>query len=484
MRRNGRVRIESLVPVPALDRRALLRCSAAGAVALMLTLGVGCSKCNPAPKRKPNIVLIFSDDQGYGDLGSYGGRDFATPHTDAIARNGVRFTDGYVTGPVCTASRAGLLTGRYQQRFGSEDGPNPTTGLPNDERTLAERLKDLGYATGMIGKWHLGSRKGQRPTERGFDEFFGFLGGAHFYLPRESSPNDGDYVKALSHPVLRGDEAVDEKEYLTDAFAREAVAFIERHRDEPFFLYLPFSAVHVPLEAKEQDLARYPRIENRDLRTYAAMTASMEDAVGEVLATLRKNGLEEDTLVFYVSDNGGQSIAHTSRNGPLRGQKQTLYEGGIRVPYLMQWKGVIPAGGVYSQPVSSLDVYATAVAAAGGVLSVEPRPDGVDLLPYVRGESAAAPHESLYWRYVDRRALRKGDWKLVQEPSSLQAELYHLAEDIAESTNLAKQMPDKLRELEQAYQAYDRQMEDLTWVNLHTADRLQKEGKWPLKKMK
>jgi arylsulfatase A-like enzyme len=482
MNKHGRARTASALSAPSLDRRKLLKWLAVGAAAL--TLGGGCSRRHPASKRKPNIVLIFSDDQGYGDLGSYGGRQFLTPHTDSIARNGVRFTDGYVTGPVCTASRAGLLTGRYQQRFGCEDGPNPLTGLPQEERTLAERLNDMGYATGIVGKWHLGSKKGQRPMDRGFDEFFGFLGGAHFFLPGEHPRKKGTYSKELSRPILRGDEVVHEKEYLTDAFAREAASFIDRHRDEPFFLYLPFNAVHVPLEATEKDLKRYPEIENNDLRTYAAMTASLEDAVGQVLAALRKNGLEKDTLIFYVSDNGGQSIANTTRNGPLRGQKQTLYEGGIRVPYLMQWKGVVPAGAVHNRPVISLDVYATALAAAGGAMSVEPALDGVDLLPYLRGESSAAPHESLYWRYVDRRALRKGDWKLVQEPSSPGAELYHLAEDITESRNLAKEMPGKLREMEQSYQAYDLQMEDLTWVNLHTAARLQKEGKWPLKTKK
>jgi arylsulfatase A-like enzyme len=463
------------------DRRKFVKWSAVGAAALML--GGGCSLRHPVSKRKPNIVLIFSDDQGYGDLGSYGGRQIPTPHTDSIARSGVRFTDGYVTGPVCTASRAGLLTGRYQQRFGCEDGPSPETGLPQEERTLAERLKDMGYATGMIGKWHLGSKVGQRPIDRGFDEFFGFLGGGHFYLPGDHSPKEWAY-ETLSGPILRGDQVVDEKEYLTDAFGREAVSFIDRHRDEPFFLYLPFNAVHFPLEATKKDLNRFPEIKNRDLRAYAAMTASMEDAVGNVLATLRKHRLEEDTLIFYVSDNGGYPIADTSRNGPLRGQKGMLYEGGIRIPYLMQWKGVIPAGGVYNQPVVSLDVYATALAAAGASMSVAPTLDGVDLLPYLRGKNSAAPHESLYWRYVNWRALRKGDWKLVQETNSPEVELYHLAEDIGESKNLAKERPDKLREMEQAYQAYDRHMEDLTWVNWITSAVLKKQGKWPPKGMK
>jgi arylsulfatase A-like enzyme len=391
----------------------------------------------------------------------------------------VRFTDGYVTGPICTPSRAGLLMGRYQTRFGCEDGPDPK-GLPREEVTLAERLKALGYKTGMIGKWHMGGGEGQCPPDRGFDEFFGFLGGGHFFLPGEHSPN-AMFYKALSGPILRGSEVVEEKEYLTDAFGREAVSFIDRHRDEPFFLYVPFNAVHVPLEATEKYLRRFPGIKNGPRRTYAAMTAAFDDAVGNILSTLRKNGLEENTLISYVSDNGGHPIANTSQNGPLRGQKGMLYEGGIRIPYMMQWKGVLPAGSVYHQPVISLDVYATALAAAGGAMPVAPKLDGVNLMPYVQGKNPGAPHESLYWRYLDKRALRKGDWKLVQEENSPSAELYNLADDIGEKKDLAKEMPDKLREMEETYRSYDVQMTELKWVSILSAGRLRKKGFFPKK---
>lgn len=409
---------------------------------------------------RPNIVVILADDLGYADLGCQGCTDISTPHIDSIAAAGVRFTDGYATHPVCSPSRAGLMSGRYQHRFGFEhnSGPElyaaPNFGLPRSIPTLAERLKEAGYATGMVGKWHIGLKEGLRPHERGFDDHFGFLGGAHTYFP--------DRGQRVS--LIRNGEPVEEREYLTDAFARESVAFIERNRGRPFFLYLSFNAVHSPLEATKAYEDRFPNIADPKRRTYAGMTAAMDDAVGRVLAELRKHKLEESTLVFFYSDNGGPTLQTTSRNDPLRGYKGQVFEGGIRVPFLIQWKGKLPAGQVYRKPVMAFDITATALAAAG-IASPEEKPlDGVDLLPFLLGRKSEAPHGSLFWRGGPQHAARVGDWKLVHDPRQSSDMLFHLAEDGGEEKDLAAERPDKLEELRAAYEAWAAQMMPAQWV--------------------
>ena len=292
---------------------------------------------------RPNIVVIVADDLGYGELGCQGHKDIPTPHIDSIAKNGVRFTSGYVSCPVCSPTRAGLMTGRYQQRFGHEfnlgpmDNASDTFGLVREEKTLAERLKAAGYATGMVGKWHLGTKSGLRPTERGFDEYFGFLGGAHPYLRERRRGNN---------QILRGTEPVSEPAYLTDAFGREAVAFIDHHKGAPFFLYLAFNAVHAPLQTTADYRKRFPSVKDEKRQTFSAMLSAMDDAVGKVLGTIHDSGLDAKTLVFFISDNGGPTPQTTSRNDPLRGTKTTTWEGGIRIPYMIQWKGHVPAGKV------------------------------------------------------------------------------------------------------------------------------------------
>ena len=414
-----------------------------------------------AGAEKPNVVVILADDLGYADLGCQGCKDIPTPHIDSIAAAGVRFTDGYATHPVCSPSRAGLMSGMYQHRFGFEHNSGPEQyaaanfGLPRSIPALAERLKQAGYATGMVGKWHIGFQEGLQPHQRGFDDHFGFLSGAHTYFP-----DRGERVS-----LVRNGEPVDEREYLTDAFARESAAFIERNRARPFFLYLAFNAVHSPLEATQAYEDRFPDIADPKRRTYAGMTAAMDDAVGRVLAELRAHKLEENTLVFFYSDNGGPTSQTTSRNDPLRGYKGQVFEGGIRIPFLVQWKGHLPAGRVYRKPVMGFDVHATALAAAG-IPTPEDKPlDGVDLLPFLLGKKSEAPHESLFWRAGPQHAARLGDWKLVRDPRQGGGDmLFNLAEDVGEQKDLAAEQPDKLKELQAAYEAWAGQMMPAQWV--------------------
>ncbi len=434
-----------------MQRRTFLQTSAGWMSALLPAHG--------APAGRPNVVVIVADDLGYMDLGVQGCQDVPTPNIDSIARSGVRFTDGYVSCPVCSPTRAGLNTGRYQQRFGHEFNPGPAAqaeavfGLPLTETTLANRMKSLGYATGMVGKWHLGYRPELHPLRRGFDEFFGFLGGAH------------SYVNALAdkaNPILRGTEAVDEKEYLTDAFTREALAFLDRRRKEPFFLYLTYNAVHGPMEPVEKYTSRFPGIADPRRRTFAGMLSALDTGVGAVLKTLQDNGLAENTLIFFVSDNGGPTPGNTSRNAPLRGFKGQVLEGGIRVPFMMQWKARVPAGVVYRRPVIALDIVPTAVAAAGGKIPADAALDGVSLLPFVTGKNQAAPHEALYWRFGQPAAIRKGDFKLVrQEQETWQ--LHNLAEDIGEAKDLAAANPAKAKELQAAWDAWNAQLMAPRW---------------------
>src|ERR1043166_891611 len=289
----------------------------------------------PAAERKPNILIILADDLGYGELSCQGNPQVPTPNIDSLAKTGVRFTSGYVSGPYCSPTRAALMTGRYQQRFGHEFNPGPAEaasekfGLSLKEKTIGDRFKELGYATGWFGKSHLGYKPEFHPLKRGFDEYFGFLGGAHDYLDAAA---DGH------NPILRGTAPVSEIDYTTDAFGREAVAFIEKHRAEPWLCYLPFNAVHAPLESTQKYLSRFEQIEDKKRRTFAAMLSGMDDAVGAVLAKLRERHLEEDTLIFFFSDNGGPTPMTTSGNGPLRGLKAQTWEGGIRAPWLVRWK--------------------------------------------------------------------------------------------------------------------------------------------------
>ena len=450
----------------------------------ILTLAVFsiCATAAAAP-RKPNILVIVGDDMGYADIGAHGCKDIPTPHIDSLARNGVRCSSGYVTGPYCSPTRAALLTGRYQQRFGHEFNPGPpgpgndAIGLSLDEKTMADRLAAAGYATGMVGKWHLGHVEKFHPLGRGFQEYFGFLGGAHAYFPTATATGP--------NAVLRGREPADEKQYLTDAFAREAADYVERHKADPFFLYLAFNAVHTPMHAEQKYLARVaPGLPERR-RQYAAMMIAMDDAIGAVLAKLRESGLEEDTLVFFISDNGGPP-GNSSDNTPLRGHKASTWEGGIRVPFLVQWKGKLPAGKVFDQPVAQIDILPTALAAAGVQQQPQWKLDGVDLVPHLTGKKESPPHEALCWRFGNQMAVRMGDWKLVRgRPNagdganrgaaaaarSTQPELFNLATDVGEKNDLSAKQPDKLRELQAAWERWNADNQPPAWPQPAAARR-------------
>ncbi|MDF3079338.1 MAG: sulfatase [Sphingobacteriaceae bacterium] len=414
----------------------------------------------PAAGSRPNILFIVGDDMGFADVGFHGCKDIPTPNLDALAKSGMKFTNGYVTGPYCSPTRAGLLTGRYQQKFGHEfnaDGPN---GLPLTETTVAQRLKTIGYTTGLVGKWHLGSLPQFHPQKRGFDDFFGFLGGAHSYFDKKG--------------ILRGNEQVAELDYTTDAFGREAVSFIDRNKGKPWFLYLAFNAVHTPMSATEERLAKFFNITDKRRRTYAAMMLAMDEAIGTVRKKLAESGQEKNTLILFISDNGGPTMPGVTINGasnyPLRGSKRTTLEGGIHVPFLLSWPGHVKPG-VYTKPVIQLDATATALASAGLALKPEWKLDGVNLIPFITGKNTQSPHDALYWRFGKQMAIRMGDYKLVRydrnadttlttkkglgAPPVTSAKLYHLSTDIGEKTDLSSSMPAKVKELQAKWDTWN-----------------------------
>jgi arylsulfatase A-like enzyme len=416
----------------------------------------------------PNIVVILADDMGYADLGSYGCTDIPTPNIDSLAKHGVRFTDAYANGSFCTPTRAALMSCRYQHRFGVEDLANVSGPLPLAAKTLPARLRAAGYHTGMVGKWHLGDAAGFTPPDRGFDEFFGFTGGGHHYLRQPGGT--GEY----NAPILRGRTPTPEPRYLTDAFGEEAVAFLEAQRGaiKPYFLYLAFNAVHTPLQTIEKYRARFPHITEPKRQTYAAMLSAMDDAIGLVLTKLDQLGHRDRTLVFFTNDNGGpttRNAVNGSRNTPLRGSKCETFEGGIRVPLLMRWPGVIRPGTTFSQPVITFDISATALAVAAADRS---QTDGVDLLPFLAGRSTGAPHDALFWRsrtMSNNYGARIGDWKFVHStegdanPGAKQTPasdmLFNLATDVGEQRNLAAEHPEKLTQLKKRYEIWSAEVD-------------------------
>ncbi len=428
--------------------------SLSGLAGILLATMASCSVVMAAESR-PNVVVIVADDLGYGDLGYLGGKDVPTPHVDQLANEGVRFTSGYVSGPYCSPTRAGLLTGKYQQRFGHEfnpgQGPNAAEiGLSVKETTIANRLKAAGYTTGLVGKWHLGNAEKFRPLQRGYDEFFGFLGGAHPYFTEEGQA-----------PIFRGNEEIQEAEYLTDAFAREAVSFIDRHKEKPFYLQLTFNAVHTPMHSKPEHKQKFASIEDETRRNYAGMLFSMDESIGKVVEALKKAGVRENTLIAFISDNGGPPV-NGSSNGALRGYKATTWEGGVRVPFVLNWPGQLkPAE--YDQPVIQLDLLPTILATVGAPVPAEEKLDGVNLVPYVKGEVPGAPHESLYWRFGEQTAIRHGDWKLVKANGIDKPALFNLKDDIGEQHDKAASEPEVFAKLQKTWDEWNATLVEPAW---------------------
>ncbi|MCX7043868.1 MAG: sulfatase-like hydrolase/transferase [Candidatus Sumerlaeota bacterium] len=408
---------------------------------------------------KPNILLIVSDDQGYADTGFTGCKDIPTPHLDSLAKSGLRCTSGYVTHPFCNPTRAGLMTGRYQQRFGHENNPfydpaDKREGLPLSERLLPDVLREAGYVTGWIGKWHLGATPEHNPLARGFMEGFGFIGGGHKY--RDWAPKPGVEYQV---PIERNGKAIEEKEHLTIAFGREASAFIRRHPDKPWFLYLAFNAPHTPHEPTPERLERFTAISDPKRRAYAAQVSLMDDSVGMALTALRETKQTERTLVFFFSDNGGPINVNGSLNTPFRGGKGDVYEGGVHVPFVVSWPSRLAAGKTYDKPVSSVDVFATAVSVAGAKMPTDRKYDSVNLMPFLSGENSAAPHERLFWRSGKKWAVREGDGapKLVRLGDKPDA-LFDLAADAGEANDLAATRPDDVKRLGAALDAWDKEL--------------------------
>lgn len=415
------------------------------------------------PHKSPNIIVIVSDDGGYADFGCYGGTQIPTPHINSLAKEGVRFTNAYVSASVCAPSRAGILTGRYQQRFGFEHnmsgkpGPGYTEadmGLDLSQKTIADELKTNGYRTIAIGKWHQGNADAYFPLNRGFDEFYGFREGSRNFSGYKT-PRKDIYALYDNNTIIPEEKIT----YLTDMFTQKAVDFIDRNQTRPFFMYLAYNAIHTPLQAKQKDLDRFSSIGEKDRKTYAAMMASMDDGIGMVLRTLKEKGIEDHTLVFFINDNGG-ATNNASDNGRLRGMKGSKWEGGIRVATMMKWPGHIRPNTVYNKPVISLDILPTALAAAGAKKTSSYPLDGVNLLPYLK--SAGTPHPELFWRRGVAAAVRSGKWKLIRVQSD-PILLFNLEADLSETTNLAGQYPDIVKDLLRKLERWEKGLQAPHW---------------------
>jgi len=451
-------------------------------LAVALLLVSPCLPCAAADSpAKPNILVILADDLGYADLGCQGSPDVKTPNIDSLATNGIRCTAGYVTAPQCSPSRAGLMSGRYQQRFGHEGNPNFPVMLMGGGKTMADHLKAAGYATGHFGKWHLGfsdagtapkeiagSNDQMFPTQHGFDESFGY--------------NDYGKVAEKGSDIVPSPHAYDDR-----VFARKAADFIGRHRDEPWFVYLALHAPHTQQVDFGDYSARFPGTSKERLGVLSVM-AQEDEAVGTVLAKLRELKEEGNTLIFFLSDNGGTRRSEGepkhftgSINTPFAGDKGTVYEGGIRIPFIVQWKDTLPAGKSYDRPVISLDMLPTALAAARAKPLANCSLDGVNLLPFLKDTQPGDPHNALFWRWRSEQAVRQGDWKLLRGRDNHAWRLIDLSKDLKEETDLTPQYPEKAKAMLAMFERWSAEMPPVGPDFKDTAEGAESDAEKPAK---
>ena len=468
-------------------------------------------------KKPPNILFIVVDDLGKSEVSAYGSETMKTPYIDQLAKEGVLFSDCYVNSPVCAPSRGGLLTGRYPVRYGFETQPMEfypnnlamyamgrylvntgdfvmntkpkfppewqiaKQGVPPTEFMLSEVLKMRNYSTACIGKWHLGAAKELIPNSRGFDYQYGFYGAFSLYSEKKNSPNMVNYIQpsfASKHQwkigrkgtsaIRRNDKIIKESRYLTFAIAEEGIEFMARHVDDkdPFFLYLAFNAPHVPFQAPRYYYELYRNEEDENKRVYHAMIDALDDAIGTLMEKMKLLGLEENTLIFFISDNGGASYTGATDNSPYKGGKFTMFEGGVNVPFIMKWKGHIPEGVVYEKPVSSMDIYMTSVVQAECPLPDDRIFDGVNLIPYVNSENTDWPHDVFYWKADHIQAMRTKEWKFIMSTRDNWAELYNIKNDKYEEINLLKEKPEEFKKLLNEYDKWKEQLAPPLWPRL------------------
>lgn len=412
----------------------------------------------------PNIVVILVDDAGYTDFGFMGCRDLKTPNIDKLANNGVVFSDAHVSATVSGPSRAGLMTGRYQQRFGFECNPshNNFTGLDLNEETLAEALKNAGYNTAAFGKWHLGDAPEYRPNARGFDYFWGFLAGGRSYFSNHKNDVEGDI-----HSILENDQFQTFEGYLTDRLGDQAVDYIEANKEKPFFIYWAPNAVHTPMEATQEDMEIF---EGHPRQKLAAMTWALDRAVGNIISKLETEKLLENTLIFFLSDNGG-AYNNLSSNLPLKGYKGNKFEGGHRVAFFMHWPRELKEPKTFDGLTSSLDIFATSIAVSGGKRSLEIPMDGVNLLPFLNGCNEEEPHENLYWRKDKMAAHRNGDFKIIKV-ENLGYRMYNLKENLQETKDLSSSELEVFEKLSKELEHWETGLMEPLWTEGHIWDTI------------
>lgn len=467
-------------------------------------------------KERPNVILIMADDLGKYEVSAYGAEDIETPNIDELASEGVLFQDAYVTAPICSPSRASILTGRYQQRYGFETQPmeyypsnlieynsgknakflgdwklvTPPSypkewevgkqGIPLTQMNLAEVMQASNYHTGIIGKWHLGYGKEQEPNNRGFDYQYGFYGAFSLYTPSQKTPGYKNFIQddlSAKHQwgmkrnetaaIKENGKVVKEDEYLTFAIRDKVIQYLNEHKDSSFFLYVPFSAPHVPFQAPESYYDQFDHIEDENRRVYLAMIKALDDAIGSINDEIKALGLEENTIIYFISDNGGASYTGATDNGPLKGGKLTHFEGGINVPFVMKWKGHIPANISYQHPVSSMDIFTTTISNCGVVWPENYPLDGIDLVPYVLGEKVDKPHEVLFWRTDHIRAIQANQWKMILSTRDHWIHLYDLKNDKSEEIDLKDVHPEKIEQLKALFEIWNNELpEHPLWPRL------------------